>query len=193
MKRNGFTLIEVVIAIGILAIVSIASVNIVASILKSATKAQSAIDLEQTSNFVLQKFKADLETANFISTDGTNLTIRKGNGTSYSEVIYTIGVCNASTSPALKCLSRNSTQLTDSSSDPVTPAVPEKSAITIEQTGPTSGLIPYFTLITDTTGTYPIAVNIAMKFKKPIMPASTSQNYSAENILDTTIALGGLE
>jgi len=47
-KNRGFTLMEVVISVGLLAVVSVVSVSIVSNLLRSAVKSQAGVDSEQT-------------------------------------------------------------------------------------------------------------------------------------------------
>ncbi len=177
LQNKGFTLMEVVIAVSLLAIVSVVSVSIVANLLRSSVKSQSAIDVEQTSNFVLLKLKNDVAKAHKISVTANTLTIYQANASSPT-VTYTVGQCNAGLS--LNCIRRGGVDLTDSSSDPSDTTKPNKSAVQID-TAPT-----YFSSVSDASGNV-LAVNVAIKFSKP--GVATTGNFSGETVLDTTIVL----
>lgn len=176
-QNKGFTLMEVVIAVSLLAVVSVVSVSIVANLLRSSVKSQSAIDVEQTSNFVLLKLKNDVAKAHKISVTANTLTIYQANASSPT-VTYTVGQCNAGLS--LNCIRRGGVDLTDSSSDPSDTTKPNKSAVQID-TAPT-----YFSSVSDASGNV-LAVNVAIKFSKP--GVATPGNLSGETVLDTTIVL----
>jgi prepilin-type N-terminal cleavage/methylation domain-containing protein len=182
MNKKGFTLMEVIIAVSLLAIVSIVSLSIVANLLKSAVKSQSAIDVEQTSNFVLLRLKNDLAQAYKVATDGTTLDIYQ-TGSASPSVRYTIGECNVTAS--IYCVSRGGVPITDSTSDPSSPTKPNKSAVEVTVK---DGSTQYFNVVEDTSvPPKSLAVNIAMKFRKP--DATTPGNFSGETVLDTTIVL----
>lgn len=178
-NTNGFTLMEVVIAVGLLALVSTVSVSVVTNLLRSAVKSQAGVDIEQTSNFVLLKLKNDLNKAVSVTVASDTLTINQGS--TLGSVSYSIlpasdpANCGLPTK-VTNCIRRNTTLLTDSTD--------RSSAVSVE---PEPGY-SMFSGITDAEGRV-IAVNIVMKFKKPDVSGPAGGSFSGESTLNTTIAL----
>jgi len=165
---------EVVIAVGLFAVVSVVSVSIVSNLLRSAVKSQAGVDIEQTSNFVLLKLKNDLSKA--VSAQVTSSTLTINQGPTLGTVVYSILPSSSCVSSKVNgCVKRNNTYLTDSTDS--------ASAVSVEL-NPDS----YYSAVTDTGGRV-VAVNIVMKFKKPVVSGSTGKNFYSESTLNTTIAL----
>ncbi len=172
---KGFTLMEVVIAVGLLATVSVVSVSIVANLLRSTVKSQAGVDIEQTSNFVLLKIKNDLGKAVSVTVSADTLELEIDQGPSLGIVRYSILSSSGCVSTRVNgCIKRNNTYLTDSTDS--------ASAVSVEPTE--SG----FFVVNNAVGE-PIAVNIVMKFKKPSISGPVWGSFSGESILNTTIAL----
>lgn len=204
MNKKGFTLMEVVIAVALLGLVSIVSVSIVTSLLRSAVKSQAALDIEQTTNFVALKLKFDLEKAYDVTASGTNnntLTILQGSSSAPVTVVYKVSAGDACDGTFdglfvtdVTCLTRQQdggavVLLTNAlSEDPSKPSVtrPNKSAVFVLQ----NGVGGYFSEIPDK------AVNISLKFVKPLVAGTQTDtrnlNFAAESVLDTTIVLRNL-
>lgn len=189
MKNSkGFTLLEVVIAVSLLGLVSIVSVTIVSNLLRSAVKSQSAIDVEDTSNFVLLKIKNDLDKSYKaqVNAAGDTLEIFQTPSSS-SDVTYIVETCN--TNANLKCVKRTqdgiAVNITDSTSDPADITKASNSAIDVSLVGASTN---YFTVVQDAAiPPKTLAVNIVMRFTKPV--AVSLGNFTGESILDTTIVL----
>ena len=181
-RQKGFTLMEVVIAVGLLAIVSVVSLSVVTNLLRSAVKSQAGVDIEQTSNFVLLKLKNDLNRAVSAQVTANTLTINQGptlGSVSYFILSSSDPANCGSPTKVTSCIRRNTTLLTDSTDS--------SSAVSVE---PEPGY-SMFSEITDTEGRV-IAVNIVMKFKKPDVSGPSGGSlgsFSGESTLNTTIAL----
>ena len=171
---------EVVIAVGLLALVSVVSLSIVTNLLRSAVKSQAGVDIEQTSNFVLLKLKNDLSKAVSVQvTSPTMLTINQGStlgSVSYSILPSSNAANCGSPTKVTNCLKRNTTLLTDSTDS--------SSAVSVEQ----NPGYPVFSSITDAGGRV-TAVNVVMKFAKPVVSGPAGGSFSGESTLNTTIAL----
>ena len=178
-SQKGFTLMEAVLAVGLLALVSVVSLSIVVNVLRSATKSQAATDVEQAASFVLSNLEDDVKksTSAFMHDNDLNLT-----GPSFA-AIYNLGVCDCN----LNCVkvSRDGgaswIKLTDDKGYGL-PCKPAQTSVTLELGGTS-----YFTVISS-AGT-PLAVNVKIKFLKP-NPTGPGM-FRAETTLDTTIELGG--
>lgn len=179
-NNKGFTLMEVVIAISLLAIVSVVSVSIVANLIKSAVKSQSAVEIEQTSNFVLLKLKSDLQKSTRVVVSTNQLDIYQSG--SSNPVVYSVSACNTNTNPNIYCIKRGTTKLTDDTSDPNDATKPNKSSVGVSFP---SGYSVYFIPVPASGD--PLAVNITIRFYKP--GVATTGNFSGESVLDTTIVL----
>ncbi len=184
MNKKGFTLMEVVIATSLLAVVSVVSLSIVANLLRSALKTQSNIDVSQASNFVYLKLKSDIQNAYKVSGGGTILRIYPIE--SGAAIVYEVKLCNPSAN--IYCVERGGVRLTDAASnnpsDP-TDTTPGKSSV---NTSLPAGYSSYFSIVyhpTDPTKT--LAVNVVMKFTKP--GATGLSIFSGDTVLDTTIVL----
>ena len=164
---------EVVIAVGLLALVSIVSLSVVTNLLRSAVKSQAGVDIEQTSNFVLLKLKNDLSKAVTVQViSPTTLTINQGS--TLGSVSYSIlASANCASTNVEGCIKRNSTYLTDSTDS--------SSAVSVKPSDSS------FSAITGPDGV--VAVNVVIKFNKPTVSGPAGGNFSGESTLNTTIAL----
>lgn len=114
-RVKGFTLIELVIAIGLLVTLSVVLLNIVANILRATSKIQAFIDLEQTSDFLLLRLRDDISLAydvNINYSSSSSIFIKRKDSL---EVFYTVEDCNTRVSPYVKCVKRNGVSLFDAS------------------------------------------------------------------------------
>lgn len=114
-RVKGFTLIELVIAIGLLVTLSVVLLNIVANILRATSKIQAFIDLEQTSDFLLLRLRDDISSAydvNINYSSSSSIFIKRKDSL---EVFYTVEDCNTRVSPYVKCVKRNGVSLFDAS------------------------------------------------------------------------------
>lgn len=171
-NEKGFTLMEVVISVGLLAIVSVVSVSIVSNLLRSAVKSQASADIEQTSDFILLKLKNDLSKA--VSATVTSDTLTINQGPALGIVSYSILTpANCMSTNVEGCIKRNSTYLTDSTDS--------SSAVSVKPSDSS------FSAVTGPDGV--VAVNVVMKFTKPVVSSSTGKNFYSESTLNTTIAL----
>lgn len=172
----GFTLMEVTIAVGLLALVSVVSVNVVANLSRSAVKSQAGVDIERASDFVLLKIKSDINRAVSVQVSPDLKTLTINQGPALGSVDYKILASgNCASAKVGGCIKRNSTYLTDSTDSP--------SAVSVEPTD------SRFSAVTDKDGASVIAVNVVMKFKKPSVAGSAGGNFSGESVVNTTIAL----
>ena len=179
--QKGFTLVELLVAVSLLAIVSLVSVNIIVTLLKGAVKAQMAIDIEQASSFVFLKMENDIKKSYDAEVTGSTLTLKQGSPTSAVTKTYKLasgasGECNAAN---LNCvITSNNVKLTD---DTVVSGKPVISAVSVDL------LASSFTIVRDSLNN-PVAVDIKIKFEKP---AATQTMFKAETTLDTTVVLRG--
>lgn len=106
MKRayeQGFTLIELILVIGILTISVGVSSDIVLTLIKSYGKSQINNEVEQNADFVMSKIQRDLfaNASSIVSVSSSNITFTNKNGDIYSykvssngtsfQVYYTVG------------------------------------------------------------------------------------------------------
>ena len=184
MTKKGFTLIEVLIAISLLAVISLVSVAMVTNLVRSALKSQASIDIEQASSFVLLKMENDIEKAYYAEvTGGTSLTLQQGTPASPLYVVYAI-VSGEGGLPNYITVKNNVgpvVKLTDDALDASGNVNPSSVSVDLASSG--------FSLVSDAAGK-PMAVNIALKFVKPTTATSTKVTQ-AEYLLDTTIVLRG--
>lgn len=182
--QSGFTLVESVLAVGLLGVSSLVSLLIVSNILNSANKGQASIDLEQTANFVLSKLTYDLQESHYVNSQlggGSTLFIKKKGG---EEVFYTVEDCNIQVSPAIKCVRRNGVSLTDHSSDFTYLNMPGKSSVGVRQNGGK----PYFNVVYSSLDSgKALGVNLAFEFYKPNF--TLSDNFGGSLFVDTTVVL----
>lgn len=179
--QKGFTLVELLISVSLLAIVSLVSVNIIVSLLRSSVKAQMAIDIEQASSFVFLKMENDIKKSYNAETSpsGKTLTLYQGSPVSPVTMTYKIAFGASDCSGAnMGCVLLNTIKLTD---DTLVDEKPTLFAVSVDSAS--SG----FTLVTASGKT--TAVNITIKFVKP--NNSGAKMFNAETTLDTTVVLRG--
>lgn len=177
--QTGFTLVELLISVSLLAIVSLVSVNIITTLLKSSVKAQMAVDIEQASSFVFLKLENDIKKSYsaVVTESGTKLILSKGSPASPVIVTYKIASDASGCNTGINCVLLNTTKLTD---DTFINGKLTLSAVSIDLA--TSS----FSTVNDISGN-PVAVNIKIKFVKP--NPSTAKMFNAETTLDTTVVL----
>lgn len=172
---SGLTLLEVVIAVSLLATLSTFSLLVVSNLLRNSVKSQAVIDVEQTSNFVVLKIRNDLGKAVNVRVDDSR-TLSIYQGPKLGSVVYKILPSNNCASQTVAgCIKRNSTFLTDSTTS--------SSAVSVE---PSSS----FSQVVDSKGNV-VAVNLNILFKKPTIAGTTKANFNAQSIVKTTIAVAG--
>lgn len=182
MKQAGFTLMELLISVSLLAIVSLVSVNIIVTLLRSSVKAQMAVDIEQASSFVFLKMENDIKKSYFaeVKESGTKLVLSQGSLASPIIMTYKIASDASGCSMGMGCVLLNTVKLTD---DTLIGGKPTLSAVSIDL------VTSSFSIVTDASiPPKPVAVNIKIKF---IKPTSTSAMFNAETTLDTTVVLHG--
>lgn len=185
--QKGFTLMELLISVSLLAIVSLVSVNIITNLLRSSVKAQMAIDIEQASSFVFLKLENDIKKSYYavVTESGTKLVLSQGSPTSPTLVTYKIasGTAGGCSDDAMNCILLNNIKLTD---DTVINGKPTLSSVSIDLLDPVKK--SSFSLVNDALGN-PVAVNIKITFVKP--NSSNAKMFNAETTLDTTVVLRG--
>ena len=101
MRNRGFTLVELLVSIGLVLIIGTIGTSVIASILRSYNKAHIINEIEQNGNYVLSLMESQIRNARSVSLDGTGkvLTVTPQEGTIFSfeidEVtvgVYTYGV-----------------------------------------------------------------------------------------------------
>jgi len=178
---------EVVIAVGLLALVSIASLSVVTNLLRSAVKSQAGVDIEQTSNFVLLKLKNDLSKAYFVEVTGGGkiLKIQQSGGTAplYYYLLDGAVSGNCASTKVSGCIRRGATTVPANATH-LTDATDSASAVSVDYANSLFSAVP-------PPPSDALAVNIVIKFAKPTVPGPTGQNlnFSGESTLNTTIAL----
>jgi len=183
MNKKGFTLVEVVISVGLLSVVSLVSVSIVTNLLRSTTKSQVNMDIEQTSSFVLLKMENDISKAYSASIEdsGGTLKLLQGASMSPTEVVYKI-VGSGSDRPNYITVQYSAdavVNLTDNTWD-TNNSRPGASAVSVDTN------VSKFSLVEDSNGK-PLAVNVTIKFVKP--NTADTKNVAAESTLETTVVL----
>lgn len=183
MKKShkGFTLVELLISVSLLAIVSLVSVNIITTLLKSSVKAQMAIDIEQASSFVFLKLENDIKKSYNAQVTGSTLILSQGSPVSSVTTTYKIasGVAEGCSDDSMNCILLNNTKLTD---DTLVNGKPTLSAVSVDLANSS------FSIVEDALHN-PVAVNIKIKFFKP--NSSNAKMFNAETTLDTTVVLRG--
>lgn len=164
MRRNikGFSLIEALISVGLLALVSLVSLSMVTNIVRSSVKVQAGTDIEQASDFVLLKLENDIKKSYFASVEnsGQTLVLTQGSPAAPTQKSYAL---------ASSALSLGGVSLTDPAS------------VLIDTT------VSNFTLV-EKDGT-PLAVNLTIRFLKSAV--SGTKVFSGESTLETTVVLRG--
>ena len=188
-SEKGFTLMEAVLAVSLLALVSVTSLGVVVNVLRSATKSQAGVDTEQAAGFVLSNLEDDAKkstSARIVSGD-LELT-----GPSFYALYRLSSPCPGNLA-LLNCVTVNRgsgvIKLTDDTYDTISGIHrPRSSSVTvyINASDPTN--TSYFSVI-PSTGT-PLAVNVKIKFQKP--DPTGPGIFRAETTLDTTIELGDI-
>mgnify|MGYP006292581975 CR=1 FL=1 len=93
-KNRGFTLVELLISVSLLALVVGLSSDIIISLVRTNTKTQVANEVEQESNFIMLKLQNEIKNAVDVEGGGNSITIYKKDG---SSVIYSAGFGNPPT------------------------------------------------------------------------------------------------
>lgn len=184
-QKNGFTLMEVVIAVSLLAIVSVVSLSVVTNLLRSAVKSQANVDIEQTSNFVLLKLNNDLSKAYFVEVMGGGKTLKINQSAGTAPIYYYLlnGAVsgNCASTKVLGCIRRGATT-TPADATPLTDATDNTSAVSVDYANSQFSAVPPLPAS-------PLAVNIVIKFAKPTVSGPAGGSFSGESTLNTTIAL----
>ena len=86
IHAQGFTLIELILVIGILTISIGVSSDIVLTLIKSYSKAQTNNEVEQNADFVMNRIQRDLfaNATSIVSVSSNKLTFTDKNGATYS-------------------------------------------------------------------------------------------------------------
>jgi len=95
MKNNlrGFTLIELILAISLMAITFTVTSDILISLIKSQSKTQVMNNVEEQASFIMTRIENDLRNAGgaYLTNDGDNTGLTIQNQTTKGEVGYYIG------------------------------------------------------------------------------------------------------
>lgn len=94
MKNRGFTLVELLVSIGLVLIVGTVGTSIIASILRSYNKAHIINEVEQNGNYVLSLMESQIRNAKSVSpTSGTTqtLTVTPQEGSVFDFSIANVG------------------------------------------------------------------------------------------------------
>ncbi len=178
--KKGFTLIEVLISVGLLALIAVVSSTMVVNLVRSSAKLQANIDIDHASNFILLKVENDVKKSYSAAVDATGrvLTLQQNTGV----VTYSLKqTCNG----VLNCLTVNTgageVKLTDDTLDSVTGKA-TTSAVDLDLAN--SG----FAVIQDASAV-PRAVSIKITFFKPL--TAGTKLFESKATLDTSIVLRG--
>jgi len=87
--KNGFTLVELLVVVGLVLIIGTVGTSIITSILRSYNKAHIINEIEQNGNYVLSLMESQIRNAKSVSPTGTtsSLTVTTQDG---ATIIYTI-------------------------------------------------------------------------------------------------------
>ena len=180
--NQGFTLVEVLLAVGLLALVSVVSVSIVTNLVRSSAKSQANIDIEQASNFVFLKMENDIKKSYYAQVSGsTQLILRQGSPAAYVTKTYTLKAgCNAGLACVVTNQGTGEIKLTDDTTD--VDGKLHATAVSIDL------LNSSFSLVTDALAK-PLAVNIKITFIKPSVTGT--KVFDAKSTIDTAVVLRG--
>jgi len=177
LNKAGYTLIELLIVIGLIGITIGVTGDIVLSLIRSYAKTQATNELERSTNFVVSKIEKEFKNATSIaSVSGNELefTTKLMDSATPLTVKYEVANCTAS-GQTVRCLKRSV-----NGASPVEVTDPETIKLTcvgqcFKDANPSST---------------PKAVTINMKFEKN-NGGSTSTAFSGEVIIKTTVVAKG--
>ncbi len=169
MKKNGFTLVELLVSVGLVLIIGTVGTSVIASILRSYNKAHIINEIEQNGNYALSLMENQIRNARSVSpTDTTtqNLTVTPQEGSN-----FTFSIANPTGN--IGVIRKNAEVITND--DLV-------SGINVD-TSPTES---YF----EVSSTTPPTVKIVLKLEQaPNAPGRI--DYQAETTLQTTVVVRG--
>jgi len=96
--KNGFTLVELLVSIGLVLIIGTIGTSVIASILRSYNKAHIINEIEQNGNYVLSLMESQIRNASSVACDGSspclkvNVTSQEGTVFSFEIDEVTVGI-----------------------------------------------------------------------------------------------------
>jgi prepilin-type N-terminal cleavage/methylation domain-containing protein len=110
--KNGFTLVELLVVIGLVLIIGTVGTNVITSILRSYNKAHIINEVEQNGNYVLSLMENQIRNAQSVSPTGTtsSLTVTTQEGATITYTITSaggIGVVQKTSGGVTEVLSNN--------------------------------------------------------------------------------------
>ncbi len=174
----GYTLIELLIVIGLIGLTVGVTGDIILSLVRSYAKTQATNELERSTNFVVSKIEKEFKNAtsvNFINNDKVEFTTKLLDSSLPIVVKYELATCTANSQP-VQCIKRSvdgGTPVEVTDADSVRVSCVTSSCFTNANPAST-----------------PSALTLNMRFEKN-NGASTSSAFSGEVVIKTTIVAKG--
>lgn len=163
--EKGFTLVEILVSIGLVLIIGTIGTSVIASILRSYNKAHIINEIEQNGNYVLSLMESQIRNARSVSLDGTGkvLTVIPQEGLGFDFEI--------TDSPGVGVVRKGAEVLTNDDTTSGVEVVVADSSFTV-------------------TGTSPQTVGIVLKIRQAA-GAPGRIDYHADTTLQTTVVVRG--
>jgi prepilin-type N-terminal cleavage/methylation domain-containing protein len=189
ISTKGFTLLEVVISISLMAILAVVSIGIVVNLVRSSAKSQASIDVEQAGSFVMMKIEDDVRKSYSatVSGDANNKHLDLYQGSPAVPVVKRYSFTRDCGGTGIDCVTTTRgvevIKLTDYAVDA---GVPRSSSIRLVY------LDSDFSRVTDNSvPPKPLGVNIKLTLEKAIPSGITTQIYNSQSTFETTVVLRG--